>query len=364
MFQQLPLDLSYCMQAKRLDILNIGLMILSFILAMKLPFHAFLLAYAVLGPLHYLTEIGWLDDRNYFSTNKKDAWILVALCGLMTFGFAYHQFPAFSLTASWSEAINAGPFNKVSQFLLKYERSFIFLAFYGAIMMTFVKKRNLRYILMLFGLVIAYFLNGINAYTMIIGIMLPTVIHVYVFTGAFILFGALKSKSVSGYASLMVFFAILFLIVYSRPKMSDYTLSGYWLDAMRESKFVELSGAIAIHLGWAKPDTYLIRTPNGSALSTVALKMQIFIAFAYTYHYLNWFSKTKVIAWHKVKKSRLIGAIVIWVASIALYFYDYKIGLAALFFLSVLHVFLEFPLNHLTFVGIYKELKTRITPNK
>ena len=194
--------------------------------------------------------------------------------------------------------------------------------------------------------------------------MLPTVIHVYIFTGAFILFGALKSKSVSGYASLMVFLSILFLIVYSRPQMRDYALSGYWLDAMRESRFIDLSGEIAIQLGWATPSNYLIRTPQGTTLSTIALKMQIFMAFAYTYHYLNWFSNTKVIAWHQIKKSRLITALCIWAGSVALYFYDYKLGLAALFFLSVLHVFLEFPLNLLTFVGIYKELKTRISPTK
>jgi hypothetical protein len=117
-------------------------------------------------------------------------------------------------------------------------------------------------------------------------------------------------------------------------------------------------------MGWAKKTTYLISTPNGKMLSTIALKMQIFIAFAYTYHYLNWFSKTKIINWHQVSKTRLTVALSIWVASIALYIYDYKLGLAALFFLSVLHVFLEFPLNHLTFVGIYKELKTRITSKK
>jgi len=348
-------------KAKQLDYINIGLMILSFILAVKLPFHVFLLSYAVLGPLHYLTEIGWLDNRNYFSTNKKDAWILVLLCALLTFGFAYHQFGNFSISVGWNEAIKNSWFEPISDFLLKYERSFIFMAFYTAVLMTFVKKAKLRYTLIAVGCVVAYFLNGINAYTMIIGIMLPTVIHVYVFTGAFILYGALKSKSASGYISLMVFFAILFLIVFQRPKAIDYSLSGYWLEAMKSSKFVELNGAIATFMGWSKPGQYI--TSKGM-LSTVALKMQIFIAFAYTYHYLNWFSKTKVINWHKVARPKLIVAGVIWIASIALYIYDYKIGLAALFFLSVLHVFLEFPLNHLTFVGIYNELKNRILPSK
>ncbi len=43
--------------------LNMGLMVLSCALAFVLPFELFLLAYAVLGPLHYLTQISWLHDR-------------------------------------------------------------------------------------------------------------------------------------------------------------------------------------------------------------------------------------------------------------------------------------------------------------
>ncbi|MEY2923658.1 MAG: hypothetical protein RLZZ337_198 [Bacteroidota bacterium] len=342
------------MTAKQIDYVNIGLMVFAFFVSIKLPFHLFLMAYAILGPLHYLTEIGWLDDKNYFSTNKRDAWILVVLCALVTLAFSIYQFGSFEFTKTWTESLNQSKFKPIADFILKYEKSFIFLAFYAAIMMTFVKKKALRYGLMAAGIVIAYFLNGINAYFMIIGIMLPTVIHVYVFTGAFILFGALKSKSVSGYASLMVFVLILFLIVMQRPKPQDYQLTGYWLDTMKASNFHGINQAIASFFGWNK-GTFYVFSPLG-------IKMQIFIAFAYTYHYLNWFSKTKIINWHQVSKVRLYSAVAIWIASVALYFYDYKIGLAALFFLSVLHVFLEFPLNHLTFVGIFKELKSRIIP--
>jgi hypothetical protein len=344
------------MKAKQLDYINIGLMVFAFIVAVKLPFHLFLMSYAILGPLHYLTEIGWLDKKSYFSTNKSDAWILVGLCGLVTAAFSFYQFGSFEFTKGWMEAINNSKFKPITDFIMKYEKSFIFLAFYAAVMMTFVKKTNLRYGLMAVGIVIAYFLNGINAYFMIIGIMLPTVIHVYLFTGAFILFGALKSRSVSGYASLMVFILILFLIVMQRPKPQDYVLTGYWLETMKASNFHGINQAISQFFGWNK-GTFFVFSPLG-------IKMQIFIAFAYTYHYLNWFSKTKIINWHQVSKPRLYTAGIIWVASVALYFYDYKIGLAALFFLSVLHVFLEFPLNHLTFVGIYKELKNRILPAK
>ena len=81
-----------------------------------------------------------------------------------------------------------------------------------------------------------------------------------------------------------------------------------------------------------------------------------FIAFSYTYHYLNWFSKTSVIQWHRVSKMSLIATIVIWLGSVAIYLYDYSIGLKALFFLSFLHVFLEFPLNITSFQGIIKSI--------
>jgi hypothetical protein len=88
----------------------------------------------------------------------------------------------------------------------------------------------------------------------------------------------------------------------------------------------------------------------------VALAVMALIAFAYTYHYLNWFSKTSVIRWHEIPRSRYVGAVVIWLASVALFVYDYRVGLQWLFFLSFTHVVLEFPLNHLTFVGIGREI--------
>lgn len=81
-----------------------------------------------------------------------------------------------------------------------------------------------------------------------------------------------------------------------------------------------------------------------------------FIAFAYTYHYLNWFSKTSVIKWHQVPKKTFAITIAVWLLSAGLYIYDYNLGLTALFFLSFLHVFLEFPLNVVSFTGIGKEL--------
>ena len=73
--------------------------------------------------------------------------------------------------------------------------------------------------------------------------------------------------------------------------------------------------------------------------------MMRFIAFAYTYHYLNWFSKTSIIRWHQVNRSRLIGIVALWLLAVGLYGFDYRVGFIALYTLSFMHVFLEFPLN-------------------
>jgi len=50
----------------RADAIHLGLMLLALAVAYVLPFELLLLSYAILGPVHYLTEISWLHDRKYF----------------------------------------------------------------------------------------------------------------------------------------------------------------------------------------------------------------------------------------------------------------------------------------------------------
>src|SRR5208337_5106838 len=68
--------------ADNVNYLNIGLMVLSAVLALRYPFELFLISYAVLGPLHYLTEISWLHDRQFFTPRKAD-WAPLLVCGLL-----------------------------------------------------------------------------------------------------------------------------------------------------------------------------------------------------------------------------------------------------------------------------------------
>jgi hypothetical protein len=92
------------------------------------------------------------------------------------------------------------------------------------------------------------------------------------------------------------------------------------------------------------------------------LRLVRFLAFAYTYHYLNWFSKTSIIQWHAVSKARLLLVTIAWIASIGLNVVNYDLGLRWLFLLSLGHVLLEFPLNHKSFIEIGSEIGKRIGP--
>src|SRR5258708_12548104 len=75
----------------RLNWSNIGLMMVACAASILAPFHVFLFSYAVLGPLHYLTEISWLHDREFFTVRRerRRAWLLfvAATAAVMAFGY-------------------------------------------------------------------------------------------------------------------------------------------------------------------------------------------------------------------------------------------------------------------------------------
>src|SRR5437868_14825736 len=68
------------------EYINIGLMLLALVVASLIPFELFLFAYAVLGPLHYATEISWLYDRRFFAPRRIDALPLIACALVITLG--------------------------------------------------------------------------------------------------------------------------------------------------------------------------------------------------------------------------------------------------------------------------------------
>lgn len=305
---------------------NIGLMLLSCIIAFIVPFELFLFSYAVLGPLHYLTEIGWLHKKNYFTKGKYDFLALVFLC-VLVFYFSFVR-PAKSDT----QVPNIIAFGVLI-----------------AAVFVFVKDNLYRAVLCVLALIGLATAKMGDSYFMWIGVFLPTIIHVFVFTWAFMLYGVLKNKSLSGYLSIIALLLIAFsFFVIKAPQLqyqvSEYVGKSYDLFSLLNKYLISIFG-----LSTTISNDTVFNTNAGFVIMR-------FIAFAYTYHYLNWFSKTSVIKWHLVPKKTLAITIGLWLFSVALYLVDYSIGLKALYFLSFLHVFLEFPLNITSFQGIFKSV--------
>ena len=400
----------------KINYLNIGLMLVTMALAYYFPFETFLFAYAFLGPLHYLTEISWLHDRQYFTKGKYD-FIPLLLIGIALSYAAFAKDSGFDMEF-FNTFAELGLFDKL-----------LVLALFSSLLFAFVKNLPVKIfsILFLFIFISGWFsednkeMNQSSTTVFALTSLLPTLIHVYVFTGLFMLFGALKSRSKTGLISVAAFIIlpiILIFVVPVKPKtnyISAYGKEAYYaggdgffytnvgildhfklmnvpnftnkqyLDSVvnknsptNQFPVVEkkrITDSLSKNLSAAfldpNPDSeyYMKPIPVNKAIpvnpkdfywssvffSTFGIMLMRFIAFAYMYHYLNWFSKTEVIRWHKVPKIRFAAVLLIWLAACGLYAYDYALGLSFLFFLSFTHVLLEFPLNMVSIVGIGKE---------
>ena len=438
----------------RINYLNIGLMLITAILAYYFPFETFLLAYAYLGPLHYLTEISWLHDRQYFAKGKWDYLVLLVIGILLSLDAMFNDLKMSNDFVSFFNDTNLS-----NQLLI--------IAIFSGIVFALIKNFYIK-----LGLIGLFYLiivrrwlhpsndidNTDSSLIFTLTSLIPTLIHVYVFTGLFMLYGALKSRSKSGLLQMVGFILFPLILVFGLPSDSKNShLSGYGKDAyyadgegfyntnysilnhfnlfdnklnnkeyldivsnpttekaliqnkiidsvsyykhidslkqIQNNNFilskqpinpqiVDQGGHIHDHvLYFFNNDTNYVKrldkyknvampkdlwispmgkerkksTDNLIFFSEVGIMLMRFIAFAYLYHYLNWFSKTEVIRWHKVPKVRFILVVVLWLAAAIFYSIDYKLGLSVLFFLSFTHVLLEFPLNFISIAGIGTE---------
>ncbi|MDP4638019.1 MAG: hypothetical protein NWR96_02685 [Crocinitomicaceae bacterium] len=423
----------------KINYANIGLMLITAVLAYFFPFETFLLAYAYLGPLHYLTEISWLHDRNYFSKGKYDFLILLIVGILLSYAAFAKDFGVSLEVYDYFVKMNL--FDKLLVFAL-----------FSSILFALVKNLFVKIIAILFLYVfVSGWLSPDNSTsnaesTTVFALtsLVPTLIHVYLFTGLFMLFGSLKTRSVSGMWQMVGFVVVPLLLVFALPVDTKAPISKFGKDAhyAKGDGFYATNISIMDHFNLIEDPIYtnadfvafvnkkdfkdanaqyqfiakadlkkiidsLNKKPNAAYVmnkqpinpnfqadnilalylkpevlneyqmkpmpakifsgfslekyasivynSTVGIMLMRFIAFAYLYHYLNWFSKTEVIRWHQVPKLRFAAVILLWVVASVFYTYDYSLGLSLLFFLSFSHVLLEFPLNIISIVGIGKE---------
>jgi len=336
------------MKTKEIDILNVLLIVVALALAFNIPFGLFVFSYAFLGPLHYLTEINWLKEKKYFVKNTAWIWILVVL-GVVLSATLLTRLSSFSKLDVNSILFKAGTFlNNAADEILLISLLFAIGLIY------FKKKWHLLLFLAVSILVALPILHYFPIFALAIAVLVPTLIHVYLFTLFFMVFGTLNSKSTPGIIAIVLLVLVPFIIGLSHINPEEYySINEYTRNAIEQSGF----GTVVYYVGKVFSGGETL-----AYLSAIGIKIQIFIAFAYTYHYLNWFSKTSIIGWgNNMSKKKVRTVAVIWLASIGLYLYNFKVGFIVLGALSFVHVFLEFPLNMTSIKGIFNKMRLRFS---
>ena len=303
-----------------IDQFNIALIVLTCAVAHVFPFHLLLVAYAVLGPAHYLTQISWMHDRRYFSNLS---WLAPAM-GVLTVLWillAFHDSADRQIGQAIALSLALG---LAAVSILPTQKNAVrALAFGGCACLGFIALS--------FAPVVLF-----------IAVLVPTVMHVFVFTAAFMLLGAMKTRRISAYLSVLVLLigAGTFLIPVAGSEATP-----------------DLVG-----LAFFKPLVTYLQNMFGIS-SSVETRLFGFLSFAYTYHYLNWFSKAEVIQWNRMPPMRLKAIIAVYAVTLLAYAFDYAVGFVLIIFLSLAHVLLEFPLNLRSFGMIARGGATASVPH-
>jgi hypothetical protein len=287
-------------------------LVVSGIAAAAAPLQVLLLAFAFLGPFHYLTEIAWLRKKKfYFAEGIVSSRLYVLLAVVMAAVTVLERVLKFDYTV-WMVGL-----------LLLLSLS--------------VWVRNMYAIaaIAVAAVVTAFYLR---TWVYFVAVMVPTLVHVFFFTWTFMVSGALRDKRASLVKwvnpSLIVAIPLLLMFLplhYAAP-------SGIWLRG-------EAASFGAIHFKLAG-DLHHTMTLNSQLLNdpVVAGLLRVF-GFVYLFHYLNWFAKTELLQWHKVSRRGWAVIAVLYVASMGVYVWNFRMGFVVATFLSMLHVLLEFPLN-------------------
>ena len=291
---------------KNLDSLNISLILISCLIAHIVPIELMLFSYAILGPAHYLTEISWLHDRQYFTGEKYDIMALFSITLLI---------------------------------LIFSDKTFLFIILAVATAIIFSATRNsLKRAIFL--PILFVFLASLSLFVNLdpLWFTVPTLIHVLIFTSLFMLFGALRNKSRLGLASFFLLYTCAMTYFIFPPLLliepTQYGISNFIIFASFATSLPE----------FIKDDAHFLQAAG-------------FFSFIYTYHYLNWFSKTRVISWHKISKKRAFVIVALYLIFISFYLYDYLLGFKVVLLLSMLHVITELPLNMVTIKNIIWHFK-------
>jgi hypothetical protein len=300
---------------------NLLALLVSATAAALAPLQVFLFAYAFIGPLHYLTEMAWLRKKNFYSDSRS---------GLLSSSLYVIAAIALCLAVSLDFYLHRG--------ITAYSIALLVLLSLS----TRVRDPRIFLALLATGLLARYFVHG---FVLFIGAILPTIVHVYVFTFLFMVSGVVREsqspKSRPAFTKLLAWLNPILLLALPVLLLTLHTTypspSQYWLTA--EAGFADLHGYLVHLLGSnLHPDASILATPAAAAVLR-------FLAFIYLFHYLNWFTKTELLQWHRVSRRSWTVILALYALSIGCYLWNFLLGFYIVNFLSLLHVFLEFPLN-------------------
>lgn len=335
-----------------LHLLNIALMAITLIVAIKIPFELFLFGYAILGPLHYVTEINWLNKNQFYIRKLNQIWILVGFTALISLPIIGAGILPYLDDQS--------PVRQVFQYITRVYGSVILMSFVLSIGLVYFRKSYQVVLLVFAGGLMVYFFRHAEPYQLLTGLLLPSLIHVYVFTLMFMAYGITKTRSRIGTVEVLLLFIVPVIIFFLPVDPQRYLVHSTTITTFMEGNFGRINAGVGTILGVgdAKIDRVFV-------LSETGIRIQIFVAFAYMYHYLNWFSKVSLIGWlRNTSREKIASIFLFWIGAVGLYLYDYRTGLAALFFLSLLHVILEFPLNVISIRGLLSFIGSKLPNGK
>ncbi len=309
----------------KVNYLNVFLMFASLGIALFYPFELFLFFYIIVGPLHYITEISWLEKKQFFLLNKKH--VVLPLFSIIFFGIVL-----FFPNQIYNDYINTLLFSSLLLALSMIITKNIFIQI-ATFVLSFAFVFNVKWHLQ-------------DWFLIIFSVFLPTIIHISIFTGLFMLSGVLKNKNISGWIMIGSFIfcsSFFFIFKYQWP---SYQVSTQIQDLYYDFTVLNKKFSDFFHFGQFNQMADLFKTKHGIII------MQ-FIAFSYAYHYLNWFTKTSVIQWHQISKVRMACLLGIYVSLICLYFYNKFLGGTLIAILGLSHIILEFPLNIISLKTIF-----------
>jgi hypothetical protein len=281
------------------------------------PVQVFLLAYIVLGPFHYLTEVEWLRSRDfYIQRGVVSPRMYGALAGVLALAGA-------------------------ADYLLLRGLGYWIMGLLMLLSLSvWISNRYVLMAIAVAGVVTKVFSPGL---VFLIAVGVPTLVHVFFFTWIFMTNGAIRSRDAGPrrWVNPGLMLAITAALVVA--PMHYGALGGRWLrmEAVSFGPLVQVVAArlhhtVTIHAG--------TMDGNIAADPLVAGVLRVF-AFAYLFHYLNWFGKKDLLGWHRISGRTWAVIGVLYAASLSLYGWNFKVGFMVANFLSLLHVLMEFPLD-------------------